>query len=164
MANLTPDEIIEAIADILRDVPDIGVVVTDPRFTSDEADLYAVVANEHKEGIPEGVVIIWDDTTDAQEATDCDVAVTRTFKASFLGEYKNDGPEGETSDKRFKRRCFLAEEAISGSDSLGLDTSKMIFGRNPMIGETPFVVVDWNQDSSHFKVYNIPVSLRNFYG
>jgi hypothetical protein len=166
MPNITPEEIADAIAEILEDAEGQGVVVTDKKFSQSNKELFRLLKSQADEGNDEfrGWIFTFLSIPNQTNDSDCIIDTTYRFFAKFFHFYTDDYKENLTTDLSFKRAIFEASEALNASHDLGLGN---LVRHQSLISEGEFDIEDLGGGSvnklAHTAVFSLDVVVTNKY-
>lgn len=113
MPNIDPEQIADAIAEILEGADGQGVVITDKKFSQSNADLSRLLKSQADVDEWRGWVITLLSIPSQTDNGDCLTDTTYRFFAKFYHFYTDDFKDGLTTDLSFKRAIFAANEALN---------------------------------------------------
>lgn len=166
MPNITPEEIAEAIAEVLETSDGYGMVITDKRFAESNIELSRLLKGQADTGDWRGWVLTWVGILSQVEDGPCEFIVSYTFALKFFHFYENESTEGNTSEISFKRALFSANEALNASRDLGFGAGHTIRHLGLESAEE-FTVEDLGGGSvsqiCHSAIFTLGVEVLNHY-
>jgi hypothetical protein len=119
--NITPEEIADAIAEVLATAHEAqGVILTDRKFSQSNPDLLRLLKSAADDADFKGWIVTWLAIPDQIDEGDCQVETSYSFAAKFFHFYADHYQENLSTDMAFKRALFSANEALNASRDLGL--------------------------------------------
>jgi hypothetical protein len=119
MPNFTPEEIVDAIAEVLAAAEGQGIIVTDKRYSQSDGDIARLLKSSADQAEWKGWVIVLLSIPAQVELDDCRMDTTYRFFGKFFHFYEHDYRADLTTDTVFKRAIFAANEALNASRDLG---------------------------------------------
>jgi hypothetical protein len=161
MANLTQEQISDALATVVESVSDSGVVLTDKKFVEARGELLRLLMSQSDDGTPKGWVISWDELPGQEADSDCEVIITYRYTLAFLYPYLNRESDGLTSEIKFKRVIVAVNEALNADRTLDLDNRVQ---HQFLRSVEPFTIADWDKSRiTHFAEFSLDVEVINQY-
>lgn len=120
MPNITPEEIADALAEVIESAVGQGVVLTDKKMSQSNQDLVRLLKSQADNDEWKGWIIAFLSIPEQTNDNDCIINTTYRFFAKFFHFYADDFQTNLTTDMAFKRAVFAANEALNASLDLGL--------------------------------------------
>ena len=162
--NITPEEIADAIAEILGDEKSQGTILDDKKFAVSNPDLIRLLKSQADDTEWRGWIVDWTGIPNQNIEGDCVVDTTYRFSVLFLHFYNNDYKPGLSSDMNFKRLIFAASESLNRSFDLGLGN---LVRHQGLISQAEFLTDDEGggavSEKSHLALFTLDVTVTNRY-
>jgi hypothetical protein len=162
--NLSPEEIAQAIAEVLESAEGYGIVVTDKRFAESNGDLSRLLKGQADNSEWRGWVMTWAGIASQVDDGPCDKIITYRFALEFVHFYENDSAGEISSEISFKRALFNANEALNESRDLGLGARIHHLG---LESADDFLIVDIDggsvSEKCHIALFLLSVEALNHY-
>jgi hypothetical protein len=162
--NITPEQVAEAIAEVIGAAENQGIVLTDRRLAQSNSELIRLLKSAADSGEWWGWLVSWSSITNQTNDDDCIVDVTYRFMALFQHFYTNDYQPGLTTDIAFQRIIFAANEALNASRDLGLGN---LVRHQSLISEGEFETDDEGggsaNEKAHLALFSLDVVVTNQY-
>lgn len=167
MPNITPEEIEEAIAEILEADGSQGSIVTDKRLAKSNQDLSRLLKGKADNDEWRGWLLTWVGVPSQVDEGDCITLTTYKFACKFFHFYLNDYKENLTTEMSFKRAIFAANEALNAVRHLGFTANWQPVRHQSLQSEGDFDVEDIGGGSvsqpCHVAEFTIDVTATNVY-
>lgn len=161
--NITPEQITEAIAEVLATAEGQGIILTDRRLAESNPELIRVLKSAADSDEWWGWLVTWSGIIE-QSDDDCNVDTTYRFQALFQHFYTHDYKPGLTSDMAFQRAIFEANEALNRDRYLGFGSRVR---HKALISEGEFETDDEGggtaNSSVHMALFSLDVVVTNKY-
>lgn len=158
MANLTLEEITEALAEVIEDgSAQNAVVISEKRFNEARADLLRFLQSLTADHTPKGWIISWDELPDQTDDGTGEVLLTYRFSLVYIHPYSSTA----ASESDFKLEILSVNDALNTARNLGLDNRV----RHECLQSTePFAIVDWDKSKvTHYAEFSLNVTVINTY-
>jgi hypothetical protein len=120
MPNITPEEIADAIAEVLATADGQGVILTDKKFSQSNPDLLRLLKSTADNDEFKGWIVSWLSIPEQVIEDDCWSKTTYRFIAKFFHFYTDDYKENLSTDMAFKRALYAANVTLNGNLDLDL--------------------------------------------
>lgn len=164
--NITPEEIANAIADILEGAEGQGVVITDKRLAESNSDSLRLLKSQADNDLWKGWEVSWTSIASQVQEGGCDVLVIYVFSLVFYHLYLNDFTNEITSEISFQRAIYAANEALNNNTDLGLGLGDKVLHQFLESSEdfsiAPIGGGSVNEES-HVAPFTLRVLVRNTY-
>lgn len=167
MPNITPEQIVDAIAEILEAEGTQGIVVTDKKLAKSNQDLSRLLKGQSDVDEWRGWVFTWAGIASQTDEGDCITETSYHFIAKFFHFYLNDYKENLTTEMSFKRAVFNANEALNAKRHLGFKNNGQPVRHQGLQSEGDFDVEDIGGGSvsqpCHTAEFTFDVTVTNTY-
>lgn len=168
--NIDPEQLALAAATLIEGVQipgwdhGIGVVVTDEKFTEDNAEeLLRLLAGKSEDKKPRGVVISWEEIPAQSDEGDCQVNTTYGFTVVMFWPF-GVGTAELTSTRLFKRMIFWINEKLNANIDLGFGD---LVRHKCLQSSGPFDFCEWGKapvgGMSHYSENDLDIVVENYY-
>lgn len=167
MANITPEQIADAIAEVLATADGQGVILTDKKISQSNADLLRLLKSAADNDEWRGWVLAWDSIPEQTDEGDCDTETVYGFSMTFFHFYADDYKEGISTDTSFKRALFAANEALNEARHLNFLSAGQPVRHRSLQSDGEFEIADIGGGAvnalAHAAPFTLEVSVSNTY-
>lgn len=170
MANITPEELAEALAAVIEAVKGAGIVVTEKRFAQSNEELIPLLINQSENGTLNGWQPTWNELPEQADEGSCQIITVYRFFMPYLFGYLNDEFDPKTSEVQFKANIFAVNEALNASRDLGFDkdaSARNLVRHNCLYSVGAFDLIDYARNGvnrlAHIAPLGIDITVTNSY-
>jgi hypothetical protein len=167
MPNITPEEIADAIAEVLATADGQGVILTDKKFSQSNADLLRLLKSTADDDEFKGWIVTWLAISEQTDEGDCITETIYRFAAKFFHFYADDYKENLSTDMSFKRALFAANEALNAKRHLDFKGAGQPVRHSGLQSDGDFDLEDLGGGAAnqiaHTAPFTLDVSVTNQY-
>lgn len=162
--NITPEDIAEAIAEVLGTADGQGVILTDRKFSQSNPDLLRLLKSTADDTEFKGWIWTWLSIPEQVDEGDCLTETTYRFVGKFFHFYADDYKPNLSTDMSFKRALYAANETLNENRTLGLGDQ---IRHSSMVSESEFEIEDIGggvvNQNAHTAVFTLDITASNTY-
>lgn len=113
--NISISDLLLAQKEIVEAVDDVGVVLTRDRFVDEEEwiELFRALNTDELAGLPQGVMILWQEVSQSRGPRICTVQQEHTFSYEVIYPFDDNRTDGRTSHEVFIERLESINNALN---------------------------------------------------
>jgi hypothetical protein len=165
--NITPEEISDAIAEIISEADRDSIVLTDRKLALTEPELSRLVRSQADKENWRGWIVTFLSIPEQTDDGDCQTETVYSFLLQFLHFYLDDYTAEITTNISFQRAIFQVNEALNAKRHLDFKGAGQPVRHSSLQSEAAFDIDDLGGGSAnqsfHIAAFSLNVSVTNKY-